>query len=795
MTSFYSIIIKQCTLLMLLLLSINILSQNTVNIGKASYAEFPPSTAENQNAYRYSYKQLKAKYPFYLHKNAQGLPVPTNDWWTDAIFSQYAGDMWAYPHAVSADSLGINIFYPDGFEEGKLSKNNFLEIKGTSDGINQDFTPHSAKPSNWGDLNMQFRCEDSIGHYMDVTISHGSPFVWIELNGIKPILSARSKATVIDAEGTILSSFPALNNIFILQIGSKFYGIHTSQGTILEQKDGNLHLNTPDDKNYLVISLLPDNSFLKTYDTYARNKLINTTFEYSYNAEKGQVTTTFIAHTSNLGSNKNGKPTIISFQPHHYRTTATTVNFIEKANYVTHLGEMKTAIGNNFSFSYTFTGLPPHLGIPEHMTPEQTKRLNEMVNNFQTTKYGTNTYNKVLDELSEIMLIARQINHPKYVEIKASLKNELVDWLSYNTDTDTNETSKYFATYPQYGALIGFPAGYDSQAFNDQHFHYGYYVLAASRLMMVDEEFKINYKEMVKLIAKNYANWERWNGVTQEQKFPYLRTFDPYAGHSWASGMSYATGPDQESTSEAIMSWFGLFNLGLALNDTNLISLGAMGYTLESETTLDYYFNLYGNSFPESYQHKYVGILHAGAIMHDTWFSKDPAWIFGIQSVPSAHYCSYLARDEKQAEIILESAIQQRVNSSFIDTSDFYSNIISMGPQLGYYFLGNYANFKPNEALIVQDKLFENENDDWKWRSQVVINYNLTNATITYGKPAKDYHTSLPGGTVYKNNNGVITYIIYNHTTTDKEVEIFKNNKAIDTVRVNAGEFYCKKAN
>lgn len=787
--------INKIALFTLLLVTFKCYSQNELKIYKASFAEFPPTEAAKQRSYRYSYAELKENFPFFLHEKALDQPVPTNDWWTNAIFSKYAGDMWAYPHSVSADSSGIKIVYPDGFDEGKLRKSNFLELTASVGEKFEKFKAHSAKPMVWGDLNMTFRCEDSLNHYMDVSISHGSPFVWVELNGIKPVLQLSNSPQFFTTNGHTIKSFPVLQNVFSIKIGNKFYGIHAPKGTILEKRNNNYLISTPDTKNYIVISLLPNQSFLQEFDVYARNKISNTIFDYSYKIEQGDISTSFVIATKNLESKETGDHTIMAFQPHHYRTTTTNAKFIDGANYTIHTGLMKCAIGKEFTFNYAFTGLPPYLGKPQSMTSEQNDRLYEMIDNFQTSRYGEDTYNKVLDELSEIMLIAKQTEHPKYEEIKSRLKKELINWLTYDMVNEADQAGKYFAKYPEYGALIGFPAGYDSQAFNDQHFHYGYFVLAASRLMMVDDEFKTNYAEMVKLIAKNYANWQRWSGNDHVQKLPYLRTFDPYAGHSWASGMSYETGPDQESTSEAIMSWFGLFNLGIVLNDTNLIALGAMGYTLESEVTLDYYFNLYGNSFPDTYKYKYVGILHAGAIMHDTWFSKDPAWIFGIQSVPSAHYCSYLARDEKQAETILLSSIQNRINGGFIETHDLYSNIISMGPQLGYYFLGNYANFKPEEALKLQEQIFENEDDKWKWPSQATINYYLTNATITYGKPLKNYHTSLPMGAVYKNNNGDITYLVYNHTKTDKKVVIYKNNKVIDKIEVKAEEFYCKVAN
>lgn len=781
---------KTLTYLSLLLLPTTIFSQETISLGKASYASHPPKHVEDSGIYGYTYKKLKEQYPFYIHANMKGQPVPTNDWWTDAIFSQYAGNMWAYPQGVSANNNGIKVIYPDGFDGGKLSTSNFLEVKGSTKGENSDFSPESAKPYNWGDLNMVFRCEDANNNHMDVSISHGSPFVWIEFNGIAPVLTPSDKATLYTKEGKQIESFPVTANAFIVEIGTQIYGVHLPAESIVDYSNGNYLINRPQEKQYLVISVLPTQKLLKTFDKYARNKIANTQFKYAYNVAEGLISTTFASETSNLETGACDGQTIMSFQPHHYRTSNTQLNFIDSANYITHKGIMRTAIANNFTFTYNFTGIPPHLGAPKNMSKIQAERLNQMVSNFKVSKFSTNTYNKVLDELSEMMLIAREINHPRFTYFKETLKAELTNWLTY----DKANTNDYFFTrYPEYGALIGFPTGYDSQAFNDLHFHYGYYVLSAARLMMIDEDFKTDYAEMIKLIAKSFANWERWDGESEDQKFPFLRTFDPYCGHSWAGGTSDALGSNQESTSEAVMSWFGLFNLGLALNDSNLIALGATGYKLETEATLEYWLDIYEENFPESYEPKYVGILRAGELIHNTWFSNDPAWIFGIQCVPNAHYCSYLSPMPEIADKIWKSSIENRVKAGIINTNDIYSNLAHMESYLGSYHLGYYATYNPENALKIQDKLYENVGGEWQYQSQAVINYYLSNANITYGKPAKEYHTSLPGAAVYKNKEGNINYLIYNHTTNDKKVHIYKGADLIETVTVKAKEYYSKQ--
>jgi endoglucanase Acf2 len=54
--------------------------------------------------------------------------------------------------------------------------------------------------------------------------------------------------------------------------------------------------------------------------------------------------------------------------------------------------------------------------------------------------------------------------------------------------------------------MIGFPADFGSEAFNDNRFHYGYFALTSALLGMEDTNFLAQFGPMAKLVAKEYAN-------------------------------------------------------------------------------------------------------------------------------------------------------------------------------------------------------------------------------------------------------------------------------------------------
>ena len=92
-----------------------------------------------------------------------------------------------------------------------------------------------------------------------------------------------------------------------------------------------------------------------------------------------------------------------------------------------------------------------------------------------------------------------------------------------------------------------------SDEFNDHHFHYGYFIYAAAILAQYDADFLSAHKDGINLLVADIANYKTG------EELPLRRAYDPYAGHSWASGAApFSDGNNQESSSEAINAWTGV---------------------------------------------------------------------------------------------------------------------------------------------------------------------------------------------------------------------------------------------
>lgn len=172
---------------------------------------------------------------------------------------------------------------------------------------------------------------------------------------------------------------------------------------------------------------------------------------------------------------------------------------------------------------------------------------------------------------------------------------------------------------------------------NDHHFHYGYYLRAAAVLLQFKPELGVKLKPTMEELTRDIATTDRTS-----TRFPYLRHFDPYAGHSWADGEArFADGNNQESTSEALNAWYALYLWSQVMGDTERTELFRALYSYELMGTRAYWFGE-GNPFPMGFEHKMASLIWGGKRDYATWFSGEAMHIHGIQWLPITPAAGYL---------------------------------------------------------------------------------------------------------------------------------------------------------
>lgn len=187
-------------------------------------------------------------------------------------------------------------------------------------------------------------------------------------------------------------------------------------------------------------------------------------------------------------------------------------------------------------------------------------------------------------------------------------------------------------------------ADFGNGYYNDHHFHYGYFVYAASVIGTVDpnwlEENSGKNKNWVQMLVRDFAN------PVNDAEFPFSRSFDWYHGHSWAKGLfESGDGKDEESTSEDSFASYALKMWGRTINDVNLEARGNLMLAIQQRVFQTYFLMEESNTTqPEQIRgNKVTGITFENKVDHATYFGMNPEFIQGIHMIP-LNPCSTLIR-------------------------------------------------------------------------------------------------------------------------------------------------------
>ena len=733
-----------------------------VPVGKGSYAAFPPAATEKLT------KPILSREIFVTHEDC---PIPTNQWWTDLIMERYSGQLWAFPHQITADKDGVNLTYPNRWNDsGSDPVSEFpLALQG------QDFHPADARAAEWGDWTLTFRMAETPQKYMDVTLGRGMPFVWLEYSGVKPIIKAGRDATFFDGKGVPIA-LPMTGDSFGLQYGNRSYGVFAPDGTKFSAADGQIAVEFLGAKGFLVVCPLPKASDLETFHQFAFAVPRGSRMDWTYSPDRAEVQTYWHITTELLKGTEHRL--IQGWLPHHWRTAVNDLK-LNGMQYLTPRGTMKCAVGTDFTMSFPFHGIPPmwpapqKIGLPNDYDPA---RMKDYLQRYATrVGYGDDTYwgGKSVQQLAQYTLMAHELGDPSVEKLRALTRTALTDWFTYTP----GEKAHFFARYPRWRALIGFNSSYGSENFNDNHFHYGYFTGAAALLGMVDPQFLQDYGPMARLVAKQYANWDR-----ADTNFPFLRTFDVWEGHSWASGLSSGTGDNQESSSEAVQSWSNLFLLGEAMGDKAMAAAGAMGYSIESQAALEYWANIHGDNMSPNWKHPIVGMVWSGGNLYGTYFSGDPAWIYGIQWLPASPGMAYLVQDPEFAKRQFQTMLTLRREH------EKTAEISSMGTGLGNVMLSHAAQFDPDWAAAQIDDLWAKNDPVAHDNDTPGLTYYETHSLRAAGQIQWDTWMSLPLSRVWYNpRTKAYRYVAFNPGGAAVKAVVYKAGKAIGELLVPAG--------
>ena len=703
-------------------------AQQPIAVGSGSYASYVPltksRTSEHDGCQAYQMEHRKLYLPDSLlarlgtaDGSKQGtLALPTNDWWTYGLVNTWTGKIWFYPGWAEAKDGELTIGYPTYWEPTgcEMKWDAPLSVAFTNTATGKKAAFKESLVDSWSDFAMSFIMQDGDA-WVRVTCMHGSPLVWIEANGIS------MNATNPDAAK---------------------YAVFTQS-------------------NQMTVALLTEGLDAEAISPYAFRIPRKTTISYAYDANTSSLSTTF--HID--------QTVLMGFLPHHYYCAeymGEPMLPLDLPTYQTPRGQMRVWESKDVTFTYPVHSFLPYFPAPlewnEDFSPTRMAELN--ADYAKRGSFGADTYwgGKGLTQMAHYMTFALQMGDTATFRMaKQRLKETLIDWYTFTP----GEEQRYFAYYPRWGALVGMDPSYDSDTFNDHHFHYGYFIYSSAILCLLDDDFRTQYGAMAREVARDYANWQR----SADQ--PWFRTLDPYCGHSFAGGLgNEGNGNGQESSSEAIQGWGGIWLLGAALQDQEMLEAGIFGYTLETRATAEYWFDRHRRNIDfTKYNHPYCCNLTMQGVGWWTWFSGDPVWMHSIQWLPISpiltnHFCEDLAFtrwDYTEMYKAKEMGNYEAATGGLGDESG-----------LGNVCLSYLSLFDADSAAHVWNQMDKAGKALAKNPDTGGITYWLAHSHKSLGEKRYDISANHPLACAYTDTiSGKTTYAVYNVSTSPLSVHFF----------------------
>jgi endoglucanase Acf2 len=599
--------------------------------------------------------------PEKIHKTAavKG-PTVTGQWWSSLLWQQYSSNLFAHPLAMVCTPEGLAVTYP-----GAAIVASAEAIMGgglTSDG---DFKISHSKAatfpaaecgaySDWF-VTASFAAGAAT---LDASFGHGSPFVFCTFGGGDPVLR-------FDGAPRIWAG-TAKDAVLGVTAKGHHYGVFGATGTTWSGLDGTVLTNHAGGKPYFAVALLPDDQpeTLALFKRHAYSHVIDTRVDHQVTG--GQVKASYRFKTKAWEGGETG--TLFALYPHQWKYTSSPLT---KKSYASVRGEMKIGQGTGFVTEVPVQGVLPMFpaeGIKDrqrllgYLRAEATKEPAEFADTYWEGKY--------LGRLATLSGIAEAAGEPALQKgFVDEIKRRLENWFT----ASPGETAPLFHYNATWGTLVGSKPSYGSDMpLNDHHFHYGYFIRAAAEVARLDPVWAKKWEPMVMLVIRDIASPRR-----DDPMFPFIRCFDKYAGHSWASGdANFADGNNQESSSESLNAWYGMMLWGEATANREVRDTGLFLFNTERTAVEEYWFDVSGTNFPKDFPNVALGMVWGGKGAFATWFSPDIDCIHGINWLPFTPASIYMGRHPGYVKKNHDRIVGKRLNGK--DYNNGWGDLIVM---------------------------------------------------------------------------------------------------------------------
>ena len=432
----------------------------TTSVGNGSYTNsYPGADSAGRNGFPSGVPQLSG--------NAQGKPVPTNDWWSKLVKEDHAGNLFNYPMTMKTTNKGLIVTY---IPWGVIGDSAPIEVGLT--GLNTN----KATVSDYSDWTVTMNWKDS-SHELKATSGIGMPFLYFEKDD-NDVVEIKINSGNVSISGELLTVQNASDNqdfVFYAPSGSSW------------SASGNTYTSSLNGKNYWSMVMLPQNTSNVTgvaqeLKKYAYIFPSNTSSSWNYDEESSKLTTNFEVTTDvKEGTHTN---MLLGLLPHQWYNLTSNSPVPSSYSYSSVRGELKMLEGNSFTVQNTFKGILPTIPyLANYSNGFDPSEMNAKIANIENDGLAewTDSYNEgqVMNRLVQTARIADQTGNVEARDkMIATLKERLEDWLKYQSG---EKAFLFYYNNNTWSALLGYPAGHgQDNNINDHHFHWGYFIHAAA---------------------------------------------------------------------------------------------------------------------------------------------------------------------------------------------------------------------------------------------------------------------------------------------------------------------------
>lgn len=269
-----------------------------------------------------------------------------------------------------------------------------------------------------------------------------------------------------------------------------------------------------------------------------------------------------------------------------------------------------------------------------------------------TPDFPSDTYfgGKALYRAATLVVLGEQLGAKDAVApLRDKTEQALREWA--DPHGCTRRDARCFVYDEAARSVVGRTPSFGSDQLNDHHFHYGYFLEAAGLLAPGDHSLVGAIQPVMDLLGQDIA------AATPTDQLPQLRVFDPWAGHSWASGTApFADGNNQESVSEAVNAWNGLGLWAKASNQDALVTEATWLASTEAAAGRTYWTAPDLAAFT-GFGHHVTSIVWGGKRDYATWFSPAPSAMLGIELIPMNPASGWLSAGVDPSRIL--SAVEE----------------------------------------------------------------------------------------------------------------------------------------